>query len=485
MRFGYQVLAALPLSFILSTTLVAEKLYIALDPPSGSATVKLFDHNSGELLKAIPVLKRYSGSGYLAGHWLPNEEHSVVSIKKANKAYTAYVLNSNGDLIREIPLGEKIKGVASVDINGDGLNDIVWLQKNGRPSAYVSPGIGLVPAGIDSPKGKSVVPIHYSDYSSTGTVDRKKPSRKKKGKKKPFIQYYEAGKLQRIGLSKKAQKVLPLRVPGYDEAFLVVESKKLKVVTAQGQLASYPKGPSDQVSTGFFEGSDKSLIVVGIPDRQLTLIDPLQGAINLFTPNVLAEEDSDEEEEDQEEQDTTICDQYTSTMQALMIAIISQNMSEAARLRSILENMVVPSYCFGSVPNPGGPSVPSPQTEIKLVNHSVDLASDNGLGDNSMCQKMFSPTDGNNGFVWKPVSESNGKLVILTPRGFYASKAIFFRKRKKVGNADFAGYFHDGRPTYRASKSGSGYPRNLLVLFEMYDGSTRCTRIKNPGSRYD
>ncbi|RMD87285.1 MAG: hypothetical protein D6808_01745, partial [Candidatus Dadabacteria bacterium] len=70
------------------------------------------------------------------------------------------------------------------------------------------------------------------------------------------------------------------------------------------------------------------------------------------------------------------------------------------------------------------------------------------------------------GAVWKPVSDSDGNLVVLDAFGTNSSKIQIVNQNGKVlETGRFVGKTNGGRPTFRFSKRGSGYGKNLTVVF--------------------
>lgn len=93
---------------------------------------------------------------------------------------------------------------------------------------------------------------------------------------------------------------------------------------------------------------------------------------------------------------------------------------------------------------------------------------------------------GSGGFLWKPVSEGDGKLVILLP-GSLRGKVSGCSISGSFGseNGRFAGDTHNGRrPHYRFSRSGGSYGSNITVSARTSDG-TKTWRIGNGASRSD
>lgn len=96
------------------------------------------------------------------------------------------------------------------------------------------------------------------------------------------------------------------------------------------------------------------------------------------------------------------------------------------------------------------------------------------------------------GFLWKPVSESNGKLAVIFPReytgkiartsvhsGFPVSDA------NRIDDGTFSTTGNGNRMTWRFPKSGGAYPANCYATAYMKDGSSISYYIPTPGSRLD
>lgn len=79
------------------------------------------------------------------------------------------------------------------------------------------------------------------------------------------------------------------------------------------------------------------------------------------------------------------------------------------------------------------------------------------------------------GFVWKPVSENESKLVVLTPASWAVSEA-------RIGSEvlRFSGLTNPDRPTYRGSKPGTEYPLNAVL-----EVAGKRILIPDPARRYD
>jgi len=89
------------------------------------------------------------------------------------------------------------------------------------------------------------------------------------------------------------------------------------------------------------------------------------------------------------------------------------------------------------------------------------------------------------GFVWKPVSESDGNLVVLLPPA-YAGKVSacdVVRGGTVVERGRFVGNTNGNRPTYRYRQPGAGYGSNVTVIARLSDGTTRTWSIPSGGAR--
>ncbi len=95
------------------------------------------------------------------------------------------------------------------------------------------------------------------------------------------------------------------------------------------------------------------------------------------------------------------------------------------------------------------------------------------------------------GFLWKPVSENNGKLVILLPQsltGKVQSTSIHSSlppgSTNMIESGKFSGDTHNGnRAHFRFSKPGDSYPDNAYVVAQLKDGTYTTFQINDSGRR--
>lgn len=96
--------------------------------------------------------------------------------------------------------------------------------------------------------------------------------------------------------------------------------------------------------------------------------------------------------------------------------------------------------------------------------------------------------DGANGFLFKPVSESDGNLVVLAPEnlaGQIDSVVVKDANGAVLERGDFSGNANGGRDHFRFDHAGSDFGKNVTVEFRMSDGSTKSFDIPDAGKRWD
>ncbi len=99
-----------------------------------------------------------------------------------------------------------------------------------------------------------------------------------------------------------------------------------------------------------------------------------------------------------------------------------------------------------------------------------------------------SPVDGPSGFLYKPESDSEGKLVVLLPEsltGKVDSVVIKDPEDKEIESGRYGGVGNGGREHFRFKRAGGDYPDGLKVEIRMQDGSTRMYMIEDSSERYD
>lgn len=98
------------------------------------------------------------------------------------------------------------------------------------------------------------------------------------------------------------------------------------------------------------------------------------------------------------------------------------------------------------------------------------------------------PNDGAEGFLFKPVSESDGKLVVLLPQaltGQIEQVVLKDLQDKEIEKGRYADVHNGGREHYRFSKAGADYGGPLVVEVRFKDGTSTKYHIEDPAQRYD
>lgn len=90
-------------------------------------------------------------------------------------------------------------------------------------------------------------------------------------------------------------------------------------------------------------------------------------------------------------------------------------------------------------------------------------------------------------FLWKPVSDKDGKLAILLPSSYTGKvksvKIMNAKGSRTLQKGTYSGVGNGDREHFRFSKPGSSFPDGAIVLITMKDGSTRHITIKDTAKR--
>ena len=95
-------------------------------------------------------------------------------------------------------------------------------------------------------------------------------------------------------------------------------------------------------------------------------------------------------------------------------------------------------------------------------------------------------SEGSGGFLFKPVSDSDGKLAVLLPSiysGMAASMRLVTPDGTVIESGRYAGNGNGNREHFRFSKPGSDYPDGVVVEATLTSGETISYTISNPGER--
>jgi DNA-directed RNA polymerase subunit K/omega len=151
----------------------------------------------------------------------------------------------------------------------------------------------------------------------------------------------------------------------------------------------------------------------------------------------------------------------------------------------------MPQKTLAERPNDSSRHQLGANTHSSALNHETpSMPSNDNIGSVQSGAKVsiHSPSDGPGGFLFKPISESDGKLVVLLP-AMLTQKIEQVLLRDKAGNelerGRMAGVHNEGREHFRFSKAGPAYPSDLTVEVRMHDGSIRHYKISDPSKRWD
>ena len=128
----------------------------------------------------------------------------------------------------------------------------------------------------------------------------------------------------------------------------------------------------------------------------------------------------------------------------------------------------------------------SAPSNVAPSSHSGNVNS--GVGSHSVSSSANPTSGGSGGFLWKPVSESNGKLVVLLPAslsGRIESAALYSSDGTLIEKGSYSGVANGGRAHFRFSKPGSGYPTGTVVVAQLSDGTKKEFSVKTTGSRQE
>jgi hypothetical protein len=92
------------------------------------------------------------------------------------------------------------------------------------------------------------------------------------------------------------------------------------------------------------------------------------------------------------------------------------------------------------------------------------------------------------GFVWKPVSESDGKLVVLAPNslaGRIKEAKVFNTDREILDEGRFAGNANGGRDHFRFNMPGGSFGSGSYLEFVLDTGGLVKVDIDNPSERFE
>ena len=120
---------------------------------------------------------------------------------------------------------------------------------------------------------------------------------------------------------------------------------------------------------------------------------------------------------------------------------------------------------------------------LKATIRSVEETNDSKM---AMVPGQHSESGGSGGFLYKPVSDNTGKLVVLMPSklaGMISGVKIYDPAGNILESGRYTGNGNGGRDHYRFKKTGAAYPDGLVVEATLTTGDTVRYRIGETSRR--
>ncbi len=118
------------------------------------------------------------------------------------------------------------------------------------------------------------------------------------------------------------------------------------------------------------------------------------------------------------------------------------------------------------------------QADILWRDRSLDVGEDS--------EEDFGTPGSGGGFLWKPISEGDGKLVILLPSSYSGLTTTTLTVYTSDGTAktgNYKGTSNGSRETYRFNNPGADYGTNIYVVIDLSDGSRNSWFIEDGANR--
>ncbi len=102
----------------------------------------------------------------------------------------------------------------------------------------------------------------------------------------------------------------------------------------------------------------------------------------------------------------------------------------------------------------------------------------------TICNINLEPNDGNEGFLWKPVSDTTGNLVVVLPKEFRIKKLRIIKNNQTLEDLSYASIANGNRQHWRSYKRASSFEENITVTGAK-GGVNYCWFITDPNQRFD
>ena len=132
------------------------------------------------------------------------------------------------------------------------------------------------------------------------------------------------------------------------------------------------------------------------------------------------------------------------------------------------------------------------QNTSNIKSNEKTLESVSNIGNSKINNNKLSPSLSKlskKGFLWKPYSDNDGRLVILTPKSYTGKvKGVSVHglkdgQLKKISTGKFSSVANGDREHYRFKQSGDMFPKNSVVKVEFKNGQSIGFIIKEPAFR--
>jgi len=124
--------------------------------------------------------------------------------------------------------------------------------------------------------------------------------------------------------------------------------------------------------------------------------------------------------------------------------------------------------------------------KVDAGNEEVKIRSLDEASNTKTAAAVSGSGDTSDDFLFKPVSESDGNLVVLLPSsltGLISSASLIGPDGTLIESGRYSGVGNGDRTHFRFSKPGSSYPANLTVQAKLDNGETVSFNVANPSER--
>lgn len=126
-----------------------------------------------------------------------------------------------------------------------------------------------------------------------------------------------------------------------------------------------------------------------------------------------------------------------------------------------------------------------------LLANGKEVAGEGNKGKSNRSEKYGKakvPSDGFEGFLFKPASDHGGKLVVLMPSNYgngVQGVTLKDAKGKVIEKGNSSGFANGNREHFRFSQAGASYPKNIYLEISFKGGKELVYKIPDPSQRYD